>query len=333
MKRIILPLLLTGACTRTISPPPPPDTADNVYVILQSSRRIAVIDENTAEIKGYLPTGNGDIPNHLIMRNDTLLVINSGGFSGSPSVPIIESNTGEILREIPLPTMSNPLKGILIGDSLIMTDFGKRYSENLLLLDIETGQVDSVGLAPRPIDIIDGIYATANGMDENYNYPYPAKLFLLNDALEKLDSLSLSPGSGGVERKGDTIFFLSSGIPGQTGATLYMINGQDLHVMDSVSFQENLYSLGVSKDRILVGDFFGKLYIMDRELNLVDTVRIGYTINCITEKDNSFYITINGFSSGKPNYLLIMGSFRMDSIRVSDSDEGIYCPFKFSRMP
>ena len=333
MKRIILPLLLTGACTRTISPPPPPDTADNVYVILQSSKRIAVIDENTGKIKSYLPTGNGDIPNHLIMRNDTLLVINSGGFSGSPSVSIIESNTGEILREIPLPPTSNPLKGILIGDSLIMTDFGKRYNENLLLLDMKTGDVDSVELAPRPIDIIDGIYATANGMDENYNYPYPAKLFLLNDALEKLDSLSLSPGSGGLERKGDTILFLSSGIPDQTGATLYLIDARGLQIIDSVSFQENLYSLSASEDRILVGDFFGKLYVLDRSLNLIDTLRIGYTINCITEKDNTFYITINGFSSGKPNYLLIMESSRMDSIRVSDSDEGIYCPFKFSPIP
>ncbi len=326
MKRIVY-LLFLASCSGLPETPPPP-SSNLLAVLLQESRQIALVDPQIGAVVKWIPTGEGDIPNHLIQKGDTLLVINSGGFTGSPSVSIIGLREGLIIGEIPLPSWSNPLQGILIDSLLVMSDFGKSYSEHLLTMDIHTGDVDTVPLAPRPINIYGGILATTNGMDENYNYLYPAKVFLLDENLHKTDSAVLQSGMGGLDRVGDYVMVVSSGIPGQTGSILYRLTFPALEKMDSLPIGDNIYSMAFSDDgKGLLGNFFGRLYFVDTGMRILDTMRVGNTLNCITEEDGAFYVSINGYSVAEPNYLLILKDGTVDSIQISPSDDGIYCAF------
>ncbi len=298
---------------------------------MQESKQIHLMDPQTGAVWGSLPTGQGDIPNHLIQKGDTLLVINSGGFTGSPSITLISLREERIMEEIPLPSWSNPLQGILRDSLLVMSDFGRAYSEHLTILNIRTGEVDTIPLAPRPINIMEGTIATANGMDENYDYPYPSRVFLLDGNLHKVDSAILQSGMGGLDRTGDYVMVVSSGVPGQTGSILYRLTFPSLEKVDSLPIDDNIYSIAFSDDGVgLLGDFFGKLYIVDTGMRILDTMRVGSTLNCITEEDGTFYVSINGYSGSGPNYLLMVKGNTVDSIQISPSDEGIYCAFSLS---
>ena len=331
MRRFI-PLVLLVSCSGTSTQPPvPPSSTKAIAVILQESRQIALIDPETGALWSSIPTGQGNIPNHLIQQGDTLMVINSGGFTGSASVSLISLSQSQLIDEIPFPSWSNPLEGILIDSLLVMSDFGKSYSEHLTVLNLNSGGVDTVPLAPRPINISHGILATANGMDENYNYPYPSKVFLLDGNLQKVDSAVLQSGMGGLDMAGDYIMVVSSGIPGQTGSILYRLTFPQLEKVDSLPIEDNIYSIAFSNDGTgLLGNFFGKLYLVDTGMRILDTIRVGSTLNCIAEDGGTFYVSINGYSGSSPNYLLIVNGNSVDSIQISPSDKGIYCAFPVS---
>ncbi len=322
-------LLLLASCSGTSrTQPDEPPHSRLIAVIMQESKQIHLLDPETGTVLGTLPTGQGDIPNHAVQSGDTLIVINSGGFTGSPSVAMISLGESRIINEIPLPSWSNPLEGILMDSLLVMSDFGKTYSEHLTVLNIITAEVDTVPLAPRPINISGGILATANGMDENYDYVYPSKVFLLDGNLRKVDSAILQSGMGGMDVVGDYAMVVSSGIPGQTGSILYKLTLPGLDKVDSLPIDDNIYSIAFSSDgRGLLGDFFGKLYFADTGMRILDTIRVGRTLNCITEDDGTFYVSINGYSGSGPNYLLLVRDNSVDSIQISPSDDGIYCAF------
>ncbi len=327
MKRVIAFALL-AACSGTSTQPEPPSSTKAIAVILQESRQIALIDPATGALWSSISTGQGDIPNHLIQQGDTLLVINSGGFTGSASVSLISISRSQLIDEIPIPPWSNPLEGVLVDSLLVMSDFGKSYSEHLTVLDLNSGEVDTVPLAPRPINISHDILATANGMDENYNYPYPSKVFLLDENLQKVDSAVLQSGMGGLDMAGDYVMVVSSGIPGQTESILYRLTFPQLEKVDSLPIEDNIYSIAFSDDGTgLLGNFFGKLYLVDTGMRILDTIRVGSTLNCITEEEGIFHVSINGYSGSGPNYLLIVNGSSVDSIQISPSDEGIYCAF------
>ncbi len=72
-----------------------------------------------------------------------------------------------------------------------------------------------------------------------------------------------------------------------------------------------------------MGSWDGWLYVLNHNLQILDSLKISQSINFIYAFDDKFYISANGFSYS-PNYLIIFKPFaKVDSIKFSNEDLGI----------
>ncbi len=318
---LLLVGLLSCSGERSVSPGTS-ELSGKLFFILQEAREVRYVDPQG--IRTAFPTG--DIPNWLVFAKDTIYLVNSGGFSGVPSISMYSSDFVS-LGEFPLDDRYNPLEAIYLNGKLYMTDFGKLFSRKLLVFK-DSSVVDSVILSPRPISLeyFQGyIFVSTNGMDENYNYIYPSKLYKLDTLLNVLDSVSLREGasSNGIKFASGKLFFLSSGVPSTKPACIYAMDPQTLDILDSLVLPKNAYAFNTNGNLILAGDFFGMLYITDVSFSFLDSLLVGSTINFIETDGERFYISINGYSGIHSNYILIYDGEIVESLKVSEGDLGI----------
>ncbi len=268
---------------------------------------------------------SGDVPNAFIkISENEFYLINSGGFSGSPSIQKFNFLNGEVIT-YPLNNNYNPLFAVYSNGSLFITDFGKFYSENVLVF--KDGQIiDSIKTSYRPIDIqmIDSfLIVSTNGMKADYTYDTISKIFKISaNSFKKLDSLKLFPGASNIGIYKDTIFLISTGIYNQTPSRIYKID-KNFQKLDSLTISKNIFSFALNSDYLILGSWDGWIYILNHNLNKIDSLKISNSINFICSFEDKFYITVNGFSYN-PNYLIIFKPFlKADSIKLSSEDLGV----------
>jgi hypothetical protein len=268
---------------------------------------------------------SGDVPNAFVKINDNeFYLINSGGFSGSPSIQKFNFLNGEVIT-YPLNNNYNPMFGVYSDGRLFITDFGKFYSENVLVF--KDGQIlDSIKTSNRPIDIqmIDSfLIVSTNGMKADYSYDIISKIFKIStNSLEKIDSLKLFPGASNIGVYKDTIFIVSTGIYNQTPSRIYKIN-KNFQKLDSLTISKNIFSFALNSDYLVLGSWDGWIYVLNHNLVKLDSLKISNSINFICSFEDKFYITANGFSYN-PNYLIIYKPFlKAESIKLLYEDVGI----------
>ncbi len=296
-------------------------------------RKILLAFQNSKKVHYFLVDSqklfflfnSGDVPNAFIKINENeFYLINSGGFTGSPSIQKFNFLNGEVIT-YPLNNNYNPMFGVYFNGKLFITDFGKSYSENVLVF--KDGQIiDSVKTSNRPIDIqiVDSfLVVSTNGMKSDYSYDTISKIFKISiNSLKKLDSLNLFLGASNIGIYKDTIFVISTGIYNQTPSRIYKIN-KNFQKLDSLTISKNIYSFGLNSDYLILGSWDGWIYVLNHNLQKLDSLKISNSINFICSFEDKFFITTNGFSYS-PNYLIIFKPFlKADSIKLSDEDLGI----------
>ncbi len=295
---------------------------DKILIAFQSSKEVYYFLPDNQKL--YFLFNSGDIPNYFILYDDEVYLINSGGFTGSPSIQKFNLLNGN-LQVYPLDNNKNPLSGIYLNGKLYLTDFGKYYSENLIVF--KDGQIiDSIRLSNRPIDIKlwdSFLIVSTNGMKQNYEYDSISKIFKVSiNPLYKIDSLIVFPGASNVLVYKDTIFLVCSGIYNQTGARIYKIS-KNFQKIDSIDISRNIFNADVNENYLVLGSWDGWIYVLSHSLDILDSLKVSISINFIYSFSNSFYISANGFSYN-PNYLMIFRPFsKVDSIKLSDEDLGI----------
>jgi len=306
---------------------------DNQIPEIFQGRKILIAFQNSKSVnyflvdsqKLYFLFNSGDVPNAFIkISENEFYLVNSGGFSGSPSIQKFNFLNGEVIT-YPLNNNYNPMFGVYSDGKLFITDFGKFYSENVLVF--KDGQIlDSIKTSNRPIDIqiVDSfLIISTNGMKADYSYDTISKIFKISiNSLKKLDSLELFPGASNIGVYKDTIFIISTGIYNQTHSRIYKIN-KNFQKLDSLTISKNIFSFSLNSNYLILASWDGWIYILNHNLEKLDSLKISNSINFICSFEDKFYITTNGFSYS-PNYLIIFTPFlKADSIKLSDEDLGI----------
>lgn len=321
MKLRYLILVLSIISCSEDSEEPKYTEGDKILIAFQNTRKVYYFLQDSQ--KFYFLFNSGDVPNQFILGDNEIFLINSGGFTGSPSIQrynLIDNS----LRTFPLDNALNPLFGIYDSGKLYFTDFGKFYSEKVYAFKDQL--IDSLVVSNRPIDIKlcdNFLIVSTNGMKEDYSYDTISKVFKISKNLQKIDSLIVYPGASNIEVVGNIAFLVSTGIYNQTPARIYKIDCQNFRKIDSVTISKNIYSSGISSQYLILGSWDGWIYVLNHNLNILDSLKISHSINFIHSFGNRFYITANGFSHN-PNYIIIYGPFvKADSFKFSDEDLGV----------
>lgn len=295
--------------------------SDKILIAFQNTRKVYYFLEDSQ--KFYFLFNSGDVPNQFILGNNEIFLINSGGFTGSPSIQRYDLKNNS-LSTFPLDNALNPLFGVYDNEKIYFTDFGKYYSEKIYIFKNQL--IDSLAVSNRPIDIklcANFLIVSTNGMRSDYSYDTISKVFKISKNLQKIDSLIVFPGASNIEVIGDIVFLVSTGIYNQTPARIYKIDCLNFKKIDSITISRNIYSSGVSSEYLILGSWDGWIYVLNHNLTILDSFKISHSINFIHSFENKFYIAVNGFSHN-PNYLIIYSPFvKADSFKFSDEDLGI----------
>ncbi|MEO0143354.1 MAG: hypothetical protein ABIL49_07545 [candidate division WOR-3 bacterium] len=295
---------------------------DKILIAFQNSKKVYYFSPDSQKL--YFLFNTGDVPNYFILNGNEVFLINSGGFTGSPSIQKFNFSNGD-LSTYPLDNNFNPLSGIYVDGKIYLTDFGKHYSENLIVF--QNGQIiDSLKISNHPIDVklIDSfLIVSTNGMKADYTYDNFSKIFKISiNPLKKLDSLIVYPGASNINIYKDTIFLISTGIYNQTPSRIYKIS-KNFQKIDSLNISKNIYFSDINSEYLVLGSWDGWIYVLNHNLDILDSLKISQSINFIHAFLDKFYISANGFSYN-PNYLIIFKPFsKADSIKLSDEDLGI----------
>ncbi len=298
-----------------------------VLFVAQAERALYYLDPETNDIGLFCETG--DVPNFISTLDKQgecqYTLINSGGFTGSPSLEFIDA-FGNVIEEYPLPTYMNPMEGVWVGTRFYFTDFGKVFSKWVYVY--ESGKiVDSVKVGPRPVGIArqkDYLFVACTGLDSLYRYK-SGSLYRIDVQTRNVDSVLIDTGASIVLPYGDqTLYVLSTG--GWDGkSTLYCVDPESMDIFKSIRLKVQAYTMTITDSLLFVGSWDGRLLKFELlTMEPVEEVDLGSPINHLAydSERGVLWGTLGGYSGGKNEILKMVGD-EITKITVSESDVGV----------
>lgn len=304
-----------------------------VYVLGGASEQLYLLDETTGQVVDSLYVGStGDVPNFVYLpgRNLTAggqvgIVINSGGFYGYPSLVYFEPVVDSILSEYPLPDSLNPMEGVVIGDTLYFTNYGKDGQGAAVYLFYGGTLVDSIEVGLKPIGMkycFDRILVASLG----------GYLYSINPADRSKDSLYLGATTSQVGCDSQYVYVLATGTYGNDDAVVYRVDGAAFTYEGESQNFGNSYVMAVGNENIYAASYGGTLYLISRADGSVDSLSLGYSgIMGMDFYDGKLYISAGAWTGGA-NYVLTYDeqTSTIGSYSLSSDDVGIGFLYAFS---
>ncbi len=232
---LLVSLLVLG-CSRTVVDGTP-SVRHRVLVVygLEETADVYDVDHDSLFTQVFV---TGNTPNSLLATGDRFYLVNSG-FTGVPSVQVVDARNLEVLREVPLPNGSNPMQMEILDQNAYVTSFTRNQ---VYRLDEAWNLVDSVtvGKALDGIVALDGrLYVVATFYDLATYQSDTGKLYVLTPDLEVTDSLLLSLNPSKIATDGQALYVLGGDWALGAGYLL-KIDPQSLQVVNTANITQGV---------------------------------------------------------------------------------------------
>ncbi len=297
-----------------------------VYVLGGSSEQLYLLDETSGQVVDSLFIGStGDVPNYVYLPGRALdstgevgIVVNSGGFYGTPSLVYFEPVSNVLISEYPLPDSLNPMEGVVVGDTFYFSNFGKDGYGAAVYLFNNGSIMDSIGVAYQPVGVKYCFERILVATRVGY-------LYSINPSDRSKDSLYLGPTIAQIGCDSQYIYVLATGNYGSDDALIYRVDGFNLTPAGNSDTIRNSYVLAVGDQYVYAATFDGTLYTIERTTGNLDSLTIGYAgVLGLDFYDGNLYISAGAWT-GDTNRVIVYNeaASTFSSYVISSSDVGI----------
>ncbi|HMG15637.1 MAG TPA: DUF5074 domain-containing protein [Saprospiraceae bacterium] len=248
---------------------------DELFFVVNNSNKIVITDKSfkyKSQIDGF------ELPRYMITNNGKAYVSQWGNDGISGSLAIVDLNSKTILKTIPLG--KGPENMFLDGNTLFVSMAGGYDKDNRIFkVNLNDESVTSFVLADNPstmIKIDNSYWVLCKGYFNFANPPASTNGKLLKlDGENIVKTVDLSSQAESLILSNDKLFLylLVGNQPNK-----YKISSNVL----TPSIISNIYKMGYDaiSNKILLGDALdynsnGKVYFMDDEFKLTDTISVG----------------------------------------------------------
>lgn len=238
---------------------------NSVYILDWEKEAVYIVDSLfNLETTPLLTTGTA--PTDIFVDESNIYITNSG-FGGVPSIEKYDLS-GKRISQIERGDLSSPAYISGSKDYIFVTDW---LSNSLLKIEKTTFSiVDSLTLtAPQEIVYKDGfLYVGSN------NTSLTGHIYKISEDFKNVET-DLAKGSNpsylDIDDENNIYVSLVGNYDDIKGKIKKIKNGAEL---DSLSFENYLGKVKVVEDKIFLLDIFSKLYILDKDLNILNTLNI-----------------------------------------------------------
>lgn len=238
---------------------------NSVYILDWEKEAVYIVDSLfNLETTPLLTTGTA--PTDIFVDESNIYITNSG-FGGVPSIEKYDLS-GKRISQIERGDLSSPAYISGSKDYIFVTDW---LSNSLLKIEKTTFSiVDSLTLtAPQEIVYKDGfLYVGSN------NTSLTGHIYKISEDFKNVET-DLAKGSNpsylDIDGENNIYVSLVGNYDDIKGKIKKIKNGVEL---DSLSFENYLGKVKVVEDKIFLLDIFSKLYILDKDLNILNTLNI-----------------------------------------------------------
>uniref|UniRef100_A0A7C3J5M7 YncE family protein n=1 Tax=candidate division WOR-3 bacterium TaxID=2052148 RepID=A0A7C3J5M7_UNCW3 len=242
------------------------EPSENSIYILDWEKEAVYTVDSLFKLKTTPLLTTGTAPTDIYVDENNIYITNSG-FGGVPSIEKYDIS-GNKIAQIERGDLSSPAYIDGNENYIFVTDW---LSNSFLKIEKSSFSiVDSISLtAPQEVVYKDGfLYVGSN------NTSLTGHIYKISEDFKNVET-DLSKGSNpsylDIDDDNNIYVSLVGNYDDIKGKIKKIKNGVDL---DSLSFETYLGKVKVVEDKIFLTDIFSKLYILDKDLNILNTINI-----------------------------------------------------------